>query len=1071
MPPLHLNGEDVTQFAFSVRDDWGVWSQADSHVVSVSLTPVNDVPTALRNPYAVEFSGAALAGHDAVTFVGMEQLRLPLDAAAASVVRGESLEAAGGADELVGFVLGCWLRCVAANCTADAAWELQSTSGAARVLRLAKVGRGTLRLTDPDAVRDGVASALSLDVNYAPASANDDAWVHVVVVQTQAHLHVLVNGQLAAVSAAAGRGASAADGNGGSAAPTARLLAGVGFAGALDEVGVWEIGGGDGIWDWTRVADSAGASVGDAAWVAFAEARAREVMTMRPSLCSPPRAGLLAYWGMDEGIGTTVACVRAGAADGPGTPVASCGTAMDGLFGDDAGSGALTYPVWHDVEAGDGGPSYAVSVGAEEGEQVVWLSGADVDSARDMRTMFVTRVPDHGKLYQYGPGGSRGALIDPYLWWLNVQAPVTQFASRSPYLAGVQDDPRANFDDTLQVSTWWSAAYALDGVQGPPTEYQPDTPNRGYGDSVNAWSPSTIGYTPGVERTCLTPPPAPTEQNPFQWSCAGETENEFMDLGFATPVYLESIALYENLSPGAVTRVRARNPDTMQWVTVYEGEPELDLPPIYRVFEPQLCKPTTFKVDVVRVEIATHLVPGWNELEAVSITGLPDLRGGIVADPLGRVIYVPDDDVAGVGVDSVSFRTNYCAYAGDAESDETTVVISVDNVNDAPVCQVTELDVIDDSSDTYRIDCVDADVADTVVLTVTQAPVRGQLVSSDGVTPLVSGGVVAGTVLTMSGVGTVKSLEFSYVPDPTLCGDEEYVLEPSDGTVAANLVRFQTSAPCVASSSDNGGTIGGIVGGVAGALVLVGAIVAYLYVRKVRSNANVDPLASCLIEYSELQMGEMLGTGASGDVYRASFRGTTVAVKTIKEALLEAASDSDGVHKVDANSMESSVAEMKSRASAMSSAERTRTPGAASIRSRLSRMRTRNPNQSSEEERAVAETVEQFLLEISTMVSLRHPNVLLFMGSVPPPNLCIVTEFMENGTLTDYLASNPNLPYRQKAMLGLDATRGMAYLHNSNPPVLHCDLKSPNLLLDHHSELLGGGGWVAVAMVACLRAG
>lgn len=32
----------------------------------------------------------------------------------------------------------------------------------------------------------------------------------------------------------------------------------------------------------------------------------------------------------------------------------------------------------------------------------------------------------------------------------------------------------------------------------------------------------------------------------------------------------------------------------------------------------------------------------------------------------------------------------------------------------------------------------------------------------------------------------------------------------------------------------------------------------------------------------------------------------------------------------------------------------------------------------------------------------------------------------------------------------LDAAKGMMYLHSSEPPVIHRDLKSPNLLVDKH---------------------
>ncbi len=36
------------------------------------------------------------------------------------------------------------------------------------------------------------------------------------------------------------------------------------------------------------------------------------------------------------------------------------------------------------------------------------------------------------------------------------------------------------------------------------------------------------------------------------------------------------------------------------------------------------------------------------------------------------------------------------------------------------------------------------------------------------------------------------------------------------------------------------------------------------------------------------------------------------------------------------------------------------------------------------------------------------------------------------------------------ALQALDAAKGMLYLHSRSPPILHRDLKSPNLLVDAH---------------------
>ena len=45
-------------------------------------------------------------------------------------------------------------------------------------------------------------------------------------------------------------------------------------------------------------------------------------------------------------------------------------------------------------------------------------------------------------------------------------------------------------------------------------------------------------------------------------------------------------------------------------------------------------------------------------------------------------------------------------------------------------------------------------------------------------------------------------------------------------------------------------------------------------------------------------------------------------------------------------------------------------------------------------------------------------------------------------------------PYQLRLRIMQDAGRGMEYLHGSNPPVLHLDLKSPNLLLDSAQYVL-----------------
>jgi serine/threonine protein kinase len=96
------------------------------------------------------------------------------------------------------------------------------------------------------------------------------------------------------------------------------------------------------------------------------------------------------------------------------------------------------------------------------------------------------------------------------------------------------------------------------------------------------------------------------------------------------------------------------------------------------------------------------------------------------------------------------------------------------------------------------------------------------------------------------------------------------------------------------------------------------------------------------------------------------------------------------------------------------------------------------------------EALDEFRREVAIMRRLRHPNVVLFMGAVTvPPNLSIVTEFCPRGSLYRLLhRPNRELDERRRVRMALDVVKGMNYLHRSSPPIVHRDLKSPNLLVD-----------------------
>jgi serine/threonine protein kinase len=77
--------------------------------------------------------------------------------------------------------------------------------------------------------------------------------------------------------------------------------------------------------------------------------------------------------------------------------------------------------------------------------------------------------------------------------------------------------------------------------------------------------------------------------------------------------------------------------------------------------------------------------------------------------------------------------------------------------------------------------------------------------------------------------------------------------------------------------------------------------------------------------------------------------------------------------------------------------------------------------------------------------SLRHPNVLQYLGSAYAPSgreVCICMEYMPLGSLYRLLHNAAyEFSLARIKSICIDTARGINYLHNQSPPIIHRDLK------------------------------
>ncbi|KAL4577877.1 hypothetical protein LXL04_013992 [Taraxacum kok-saghyz] len=101
---------------------------------------------------------------------------------------------------------------------------------------------------------------------------------------------------------------------------------------------------------------------------------------------------------------------------------------------------------------------------------------------------------------------------------------------------------------------------------------------------------------------------------------------------------------------------------------------------------------------------------------------------------------------------------------------------------------------------------------------------------------------------------------------------------------------------------------------------------------------------------------------------------------------------------------------------------------------------------------AIGSAKDNFDSEVRVISNVHHRNLIRLLGCCSKgPELLLVLEYMENGSLEKYLYGEKrgNLSWKQRYDIIFGTARGLAYLHEQyHVTIIHRDIKPSNILLD-----------------------
>ncbi|EFA82412.1 leucine-rich repeat-containing protein [Heterostelium album PN500] len=216
--------------------------------------------------------------------------------------------------------------------------------------------------------------------------------------------------------------------------------------------------------------------------------------------------------------------------------------------------------------------------------------------------------------------------------------------------------------------------------------------------------------------------------------------------------------------------------------------------------------------------------------------------------------------------------------------------------------------------------------------------------------------------------------------------------------------------------------------------------------------------SSTKISFEEITSMEQIGVGASAKVFKGYYHDQLVAVKQLNLERLDLGSELPAM--ISCSSSGSNISSGSSTPQNYNSSNSNNNNNNNSAFQRQLSSSSLSSTSSSEESSLYIQpsklsAINEFRREVWLMSDLSHPNIVVMKGFCFDP-YSIVMEYMDLGSLSHHLRKkkecNETLPWDIILKIAKDVASGMSFLHNISPPLVHRDLKSPNILLSTQME-------------------